>query len=49
MTSFLDLLELQRDLEELFLRHQEALLERDPSLALDLLRRHLSAVLRHSH
>ena len=49
MTSFLDLLELHRDLDELFLRHQEALLERDPARALDLFRRHRAAVLRHAH
>lgn len=49
MTSFLDLLEVHRDLDELFLRHQEALLERDLPRAMGWLARHREAVVRHAH
>lgn len=49
MSSFLDLLGVHRDLDELFLQHQEALLERDAARALELFRRHRAAVVRHAH
>ncbi len=48
MTSFLDLLGLHRDLEELFLLHQEALVERDLARALELFARYRSAVQKHA-
>jgi len=48
MTSFLDVLGLHRDLEELFLSHQEALVERDAPRALELFRRYRSAVQKHA-
>lgn len=48
MTSFLEILGLHRELDELFLLHQEALLERDLGRALELFRRHRAAVQRHA-
>jgi hypothetical protein len=47
--SFLEILTLHRELDELFLLHQEALVEGDLARAVELFRIYRAAVVRHAH